>query len=91
VWRGGEEIRFHSNTKSTDIEKVFDETWIYRSGIIGSGVRPLLDSVFEVGWILQPTFLLSPLSQPLPHLSTVNRMIYLLLISNHRYHLQSSL
>ena len=32
---------------------MFDLEWIYRSGIIGSGVRETLDLVFEVGWILQ--------------------------------------
>jgi hypothetical protein len=51
--RGGEGIHFYPNTKSTQTEKVFEEKWIYRSDLIGFGVRPLVDSVFEVEWILQ--------------------------------------
>jgi len=53
VRRGGEEIQFYSNTESNFGEKVFEEDRIYRSGIIGLGVRLRLDLAFEVGRILQ--------------------------------------
>ena len=32
---------------------MFEEEWIYRSGIIGLGVRLRLDLVFEAGWIFR--------------------------------------
>jgi len=53
VRRDGEGIQSYSNTESTREEKVFEKTWIYRSGISGSGVRERVDLVFEVERILQ--------------------------------------
>ena len=43
-------------------EKVFEEEWIYRSGIIGLGVRLRLDLVFEAGWILHSGLSIGPSS-----------------------------
>ena len=50
---GGEEKKSNLTRTPNPLftQKVFEEKWTYRSGIIGLGVRLRLDLVFEVGWI----------------------------------------
>ena len=52
---GGEEKKSNLTRTPNPLftQKVFEEKWTYRSGIIGLGVRLRLDLVFEVGWIFQ--------------------------------------
>jgi hypothetical protein len=52
---GGEEKKSNLTRTPNPLftQKVFEEKWTYRSGIIGLGVRLRLDLVFEVEWIFQ--------------------------------------
>jgi hypothetical protein len=52
VGQGGEGIHSFPNTESNQEKKVFEDKWIYRSGIIGLSVRLKVDLVFEEGRIL---------------------------------------